>query len=601
VTVKTLHPIRPARRVFIGVALAAAVAADAGAQSATPNLTRQERAAMQAVVRAADATGSTVPVADADWPLHVLRASDGSHYVAFSLNNAAGLRLNRPLVLYVRLSTRRRANETMAPERSAVAEWLAGQTPAPVLPQRGLAFGEMPVYGAAGIGQRIAGQQAQNLQVLDLERERAREKREAQERERKASLEGAEHGRPMRALMPFEDFDLRAQAIADSTGAPVLRRSLTAGPGEYELTVAWIETDADPASGVRVARRAVSLPPASTTTFALSSVIVADEVGVRDTPVAPAEQTARPYSIGNTEITPARDHVLTPDERLAFVVQVINARGSPVGKPDVEMTFRVFRKAGAREENVGSLAPQTYNGLTLPVDFDVAKGHPIFAAVAIPLRTFKRGEYRLEIAANDRVAGTGITTDVGFTVATTAPALLREAPPLAPPFQPDKELLSTAVPVIRGAVHASDGHDREAIAVWEAAMNGGADAKVVMPLIIDAWLRLGDTARATELARQALTALPDHPRLTRQLAAAHLRSGRHQEALALLDARLERDANDVDALWLTLHTLFDGFVNQRGPGSTPEGRARIGELATRYAAAKGPNAALALDWAAASR
>jgi hypothetical protein len=542
-----------------------------------------------------------VAVADADWPLHVLRASDGSHYVAFSLNRADGLRLNRPLVLYVRLATHRRDNEFSPLERSAVAEWLAGQTPTPVLPQRGLAFGEMPVYGAAGIGQRMAGQQAQNLQVLDLERERAREKREAQARERKATLEGGETARPARALLPFEDFDMRAQPVADSSGAAVLRRSFTAGPGDYDLTVAWMDAEADANAAVRVARRSVSLPPASTTGFALSSVIVADDVAVRETPVAAAEQTARPYSIGNTEITPARDHLLTPDERLALVVQVINARGSPTGKPDVEIRFRVFRKTGTREENMGSLAPQLYNELTLPSDFDVAKGHPIFAAVAIPLRTFKRGDHRLEIAAQDRVAGTGIAADVTFTVSGTPAALLREAPPLAPPFQPDKELLSTAVPVIRGGVHASDGNDREAIVAWEAAIKSGADAAVVRPLIIDAWLRLGDVARAAELAQQGLSASPDQPRLTRQLAAAHLRAGRADDALTLLDARLQRDAGDLDAQWLTLHALFDGFVNGKGPGATPAGRTRIAEVAARYAAANGPHAALALDWAAAAR
>jgi hypothetical protein len=591
----------PARRVLVGIAILGAALSAEARQGDSPTLSRQQRVAMQAIVKAVESGAATVAVADADWPLHVLRASDGSHYVAFSLNRADGLRLNRPLVLYVRLATHRRDNEFSPLERSAVAEWLAGQTPTPVLPQRGLAFGEMPVYGAAGIGQRMAGQQAQNLQVLDLERERAREKREAQARERKATLEGGETARPARALLPFEDFDMRAQPVADSSGAAVLRRSFTAGPGDYDLTVAWMDAEADANAAVRVARRSVSLPPASTTGFALSSVIVADDVAVRETPVAAAEQTARPYSIGNTEITPARDHLLTPDERLALVVQVINARGSPTGKPDVEIRFRVFRKTGTREENMGSLAPQLYNELTLPSDFDVAKGHPIFAAVAIPLRTFKRGDHRLEIAAQDRVAGTGIAADVTFTVSGTPAALLREAPPLAPPFQPDKELLSTAVPVIRGGVHASDGNDREAIVAWEAAIKSGADAAVVRPLIIDAWLRLGDVARAAELAQQGLSASPDQPRLTRQLAAAHLRAGRADDALTLLDARLQRDAGDLDAQWLTLHALFDGFVNGKGPGATPAGRTRIAEVAARYAAANGPHAALALDWAAAAR
>ena len=39
------------------------------------------------------------------WPAHVLRASDGSHYVAFSLADRGPVS-RRPVVLYVRLSTR---------------------------------------------------------------------------------------------------------------------------------------------------------------------------------------------------------------------------------------------------------------------------------------------------------------------------------------------------------------------------------------------------------------------------------------------------------------------------------------------------------------
>jgi hypothetical protein len=587
-------------RRLIGVGIIVVSAPIAARQADAPQLTNQQRTALQALVRAADSAASLISVAETDWPVHVLRASDGSHYVAFSLHAVDGLKVNQPLVVYVRLASRRRANEVSQPERSAVAEWLAGQTPMPMLPRRGLAFGEMPTYGAAGIGQRSAGLQAQNLQVLELERERAREKREAQERARRAALEGAETTRASRPLLPFEDFDLRALAGRDSSGAPVLRRSLTAGPGEYELTVAWVDSPTTDAGAVRVARRRLSLPPASTTGLALSSVIVADDVDVRETPVSPAEQSGRPYSIGSTEITPARDHQLTPGERLALVVQVINARGSVTGKPDVEVAFRVFRRTGGREETVGALASQTYNELTLPGDFDVSKGHPVFAAVGVPLRTFKRGEYRMEITANDRIAGAGVMTDVAFTVAATPTALLDEAPPLASPFQPT-ELQSTAVAVIRGGVHASDGNDREALAAWQAAVESGADPSSVWPLMIEAWLRLGDSVRARELARRMLATSPDHPRATRQLAAAHLLAGAHDEALVVLDARLQRDAGDADAEWLRLHALFAGFVNGTGVGATPEGRQRLRELATRYAAAQGRHAALALDWAAAAR
>src|SRR5687768_8059268 len=96
------------------VAVAAIIGVSAGeAGQGAPNLNRQQRAALQMVVSAA-ATATEMPVTpDADWPLHVLRASDGSHYVAFTINSPPGLMVNRPVVLYVRMATR--ARDSAAP------------------------------------------------------------------------------------------------------------------------------------------------------------------------------------------------------------------------------------------------------------------------------------------------------------------------------------------------------------------------------------------------------------------------------------------------------------------------------------------------------
>lgn len=589
-----MHACR--RPLIVAVAIFAVAVDVSTQQPEAPTLTRQERAALQSLIRAADSSTADVALAADEWPLHVLRASDGSHYVAFSINRAEGLSVDKPSVVYVRLVTKRPGGDPALRERSAVAEWLAGQAPMPVLPRRGLAFGEMPTYGAAGIGQRSAGLQAQNLQVLELERERARVKAEDQERARKAALEGGETARAPRPVLPFEDFDFRAHATRDSSGAAVLRRSLTSGPGEYELVVAWTDAAGD-GSAVRVARRDLSLPPASRTGLALSTVIVADDVTVRETPIPATEQASRPYSIGTTDITPARDHILTVDERLALVVQVINPRGTPAGKPDVEVGFRVFRRNGPRDENIGSLAPQSYNQLTLPFDFDVAKGHPIFAAVAVPLRNFKRGEYRIEIAANDRIAGAGVINDVPFTVAATPAALLREAPALATVFDPKREALPATVSVMFGAIRASEGNDREALAAWQAAIDGGADAIAVWPAMIDAALRLRDTTQASDLARNALSTVPGHARVTRQLASALLMAERHDEALRTLEPYLQSSPDDLEAQWLAIHALFASLVSGTGPGATPAGRARLIDLATHYANANGPHATLARDWA----
>jgi hypothetical protein len=424
----------------------------ASAQSGAPDLSRAQRNALRAVVAAVDAPGTKVETPEA-WPLHVLRASDGSHYVAFSLTAPPGIRAGQPVVLYVRLASRR--GQTDAAERSAVAEWLAGQRSAPVKPERGLAFGDMPAYGAGSsaggreAGTSTRGPAGQSLRMLEAERERARVQRETREQERKATLAGAETLRGPNPLLPFEDFDANLILTADRNGAVTLRRSLTAGPGDYDLTVAWTDPTAkDPAGATRILRRPVQLPTAAPSTFGLSSVVLADDVVLRETPLPADQQSAHPYSIGAMEITPARDQILTNDEQLALVVQVINPRATPEGKPDVAVGFRVFRSANGVLESVGTLTPQIYNAATLPPDFDATKGHPIFAAVAVPLTTFKRGQYRVQVMADDRLAGASATGDATFTIVGTATSLLRDAPPLAPPFRREAALTPSIVRAI---------------------------------------------------------------------------------------------------------------------------------------------------------
>lgn len=591
-------------------ALVLASASSGAAQAPQRELSRPQRAALQAIVAALDATPPQSSILDEDWPLHVLRASDGSHYVAFSLHGQEGLASGRPLVFYVRLATAR----SSARERSAVAEWLAGQTPMPQQGQRGIAFGDMPTFGAGSVATRGPGAQSQTLQLLELQRERAREKREAEQRRRRAELEGAgtETATTARALLPFEDFDVRALDAPEPGAPPVLRRSFTAGPGEYELAVGWADPSArDVASSVRIARRRLVLPPASTTELALSTPIVADAVSLRDAPRAPSDQTAFPYSLGALDIVPARDHRLTPEEHLTVVVQVINARGTPDGMPDVLVGFRVFRRDTGAERLVGTLMPQRYNIETLPPDFDVRLRHPIFAAVGLPLRDFRRGEYRLEISAQDRIAGRGVTTSVVFTIAATPRTLLADAPPLAARFDahsiaaPLRQLLAAAGPedtvrIMNGAQRASEGRDREALVLWEEAAPR-TDRTLLAPLLVGALLRVGDAARAAQVARDALQHGGDPRPLVAQLAAAEILVGRRVEALEMLERRLAVDAGDLDVLWLAIHALFVGYVEGQGPGSDPSGRARLDEHLTRYIAAGGPHAALAREWLAVVR
>ncbi len=598
----------PQPRAFVVALALIAVLASAGlgparAQSPAPTLTNAQRAALDLVVRAVNA-GAAGPVAPATWQSHVLRASDGSHYVALRALAPSLPAPTGPVVLYVRLATRLPAAATASAERSAVHEWLQGQRSDP-LPMRvggsmSVPRGEMPVGGAA-LGRDPAAESVAALRLLTLERERAARRREDEQAARKAALESATRGRTFE-MMPFEDFDVAAQLSAAPGGGVDLRRSLTAGPGDYDLFVGWTTATRarnTPAT-VHVVRHRLVLP-AAPADFALSDLVLADEVHATSASYRPDQQNAHPYAMGALEATPAPDHRFFVDGRLSVLMQVINPSADDAGKPDVRVTFAVTRLDGVREIAVGSLPQQRHSSATLPADFSITRGHPLFVAVQASLARFSRGRYRLTVSAIDERSGRQATREAPFDVAGTPHSLLREAPtpgqafrrealltppllsmmlrgltPAEPsamlqrmldaaaagryadlvreaPVEPGErataqalralglyalgdsprsvavqlqQALAQGVPpapilLLVGATQALGGSDKAAVASWNDARDGSVDDTGIASLLVDAYLRLGDVARATAMARAALDAQPGN------LAAAS-RPGRRQ-------------------------------------------------------------------------
>lgn len=416
----------------------------------TPNLSRPQRDLLHAVVAAVDAAGAQAPIDDAHWRAHVMRASDGSHYVAFSITPPADLALPKgPALLYLRVATATPPGATRINERSAIREWLAGgRTDPRLLPKRGIAIGEMPVMGATGsMGRQPVSTGVNEMRLMALERERAKQKQEELDKQRRAELEGKAH--VTRDLLPFEDFDLASQSVSQD-GSRIITRAFTAGPGTYDVWIGWADPGSPkPASTVRVIRKALHLPAAATEGLTTGSIILADKVAVRAAPYPPSEQASHPYSIGLMEITPATDTIYTRDDFLSVAFQVINARGSDVGMPDLAVAFRVVRVQGDRELPVASLNPQYYNASTLPADFDLRQGHPIFVAVSAPLASLGRGDYRLKIAINDKAGSANTAAETDFRIVGTPASLLAEAPPLGKPFSRDAAMSVVALaPVV---------------------------------------------------------------------------------------------------------------------------------------------------------
>ena len=111
----------------------------------------------------------------------------------------------------------------------------------------------------------------------------------------------------------------------DPAGAAILR-SVRAGPGAFDLYVAWAEPSGSDRPGpVRVISRRLELP-AATTDFQLSDIVLADAVRRLEDGYPGGQQNAHPYAIGALEATPARDDAFRVDERLSVVFQVINPR-----------------------------------------------------------------------------------------------------------------------------------------------------------------------------------------------------------------------------------------------------------------------------------
>lgn len=525
----------------------AASGVDAG-QATTPQPTKTQRETLRAIVTAVDQAATAPETPDVTWPVHIMRASDGSHYVAFSVVQPSAPFPAEPFVLYIRLASAPPSSVQTVVERSSVGEWLTGKRSDPLMkPKTGIVPGEMPNFGAGGIAVRgsTPSSGSNDLSLMAMERARARQEKEDTDRKRKAELEGLE--KADRNLLPFEDFETSVTAPA---GTPAIERAITAGPGDYELYVAWAAPAAKPPANVHVVKRKLHLPPATTAGLLLSSVIVADQVGVRETPYSAVDQRAHPYTLGVTDIRPARDAIFSRDERIAVAFQVINARASDNGKPDVSINFHIVRLTQEREQQVATLTPQRYHDQTLPPEFDLRLGHPIFAAVSAPLATIPRGDYRLKVLATDRISGTSTTADTDFSVVGTPATLLAEAPSLGQPFKREavlspevlqavaqKLLPPAASPAITRALALAQSAQFVELLREEPVVDGEQGVRTALTGV--AFYAVGDASSAAVQLQRALQLNASAGPVQLFLGAARAVQGRDVDAIAAWQAAID--------------------------------------------------------------
>ena len=214
------------------------------ARQTAPRLSRQQRATLESggrrpsIRRAADA-GAGLAV---EWQVHVLRASDGSHYVAL---RGRGQRPRRaegaghPLRAAGVARGARRHHRGAAIGGDGVAARQRSD-PLPMSAGRSMTVpqGEMPIGGAAAVRRRRSPPTSSNaLRYMDRQREQAAREREARREEAPRRARECRPQPALPAIHPFEDFESRP-ASTRRRAAPPSCAACAAGPGDFDLYVA---------------------------------------------------------------------------------------------------------------------------------------------------------------------------------------------------------------------------------------------------------------------------------------------------------------------------------------------------------------------------
>jgi predicted Zn-dependent protease len=119
-----------------------------------------------------------------------------------------------------------------------------------------------------------------------------------------------------------------------------------------------------------------------------------------------------------------------------------------------------------------------------------------------------------------------------------------------------------------------------------------------LPVVLaDGWLRMGQPAQALDPLKEALDKQPQNDAVRKNLAIAHSRLGMHDEAYSTITPYLQKNPNDIDALMVALHALYQRHAEGKSIGTVEEDKAQAAQYARAYIAAKGPMQALVEKWA----
>jgi VWFA-related protein len=163
-----------------------------------------------------------------------------------------------------------------------------------------------------------------------------------------------------------------------------------------------------------------------------------------------------------------------------------------------------------------------------------------------------------------------------------------------------REAIHTAPDFVVGmfyiaACYAAGGKEQHAINAWQTSLISLDHFPFVYGFLVDALLRSGQAAKATELLDEAASRWPDDEGLRLRAAKAAAAAGHSERVLDYLDRMGDRPAADPNLLFLGMYALFQQALDSTDPPAE-----RVLERLTRYrdayAAAGGPYQPLVAEW-----
>ena len=311
------------------------------------------------------------------WTPHFLRGADGKTYVPFTVRVHEVPGAFRAAAMYVRVAPR--GDEGRTARRADGVRNAVGVAP-----------GDIPVNSPErrqGLGAPTATDASLMLRSLTAKRQDS--------------------------SYPFEDAYGVEAALED--GVATIRRAFAVAPGEYDLYIALLERGGKGKQELALLKQPVTVPNLAQGGLRVSSLILADRIEVLPSPATSAEQPARPYALGATELVPAADDRLRRDEALHVAFLIYDAAVDEAGKPDVRVDYLLYEQTFT-DRRLGATAPQLLNASTLPAGFDLRAGQQLAAMQSLPLASYKPGTYRLAIRVTDKRSGSTIEENLRFVI-----------------------------------------------------------------------------------------------------------------------------------------------------------------------------------------